>query len=110
MIGHEAYVFQLSIVKNLAFLHLEFLGLFSLDDEMSSDTLQETEQPCLPPQSLLVLVANWITSQPGISLTPYPQQLVMLPNCRAPNQDMAVPAPTASTRKLPLTPILGLIR
>ena len=81
----------------------------SLDEEMSTEDFDK-EQSCLPPQSLLKLVANWITSQPGISLTPYPQTLAMLPNCRAPNQDMGVPAPTAPTSKLPLTPILGLVR
>ena len=76
---------------------------------MSAENL-EKDKSCLPPFSLLTLVANWITSQPGISLTPYPQHLGMLPNCRAANQDMEMPTPAGPASKLPLTPILGLIR
>ena len=77
---------------------------------MSTDNVDK-DQSYLPPGALLNLVANWITSEPAISLTSYPQHLAILPNCRAPNQDMDVPAPsTGSTNKLPLTPILGLIR
>ncbi|XP_028413209.1 uncharacterized protein C7orf26 homolog [Dendronephthya gigantea] len=81
----------------------------SQDEEMSTENL-EKRKSCLPPFSLLTLVADWVASQPGISLTPYPQHLGMLPNCRAANQDMETPAPAGPANKLPLTPILGLIR
>jgi hypothetical protein len=80
-----------------------------LDEEMATENIDQ-EHSCLPPQSLLTLVANWITSQPAISLTSYPQHLITLPNCRAANQDMGVPAPATPSHKLPLTAILGLIR
>lgn len=106
-----------SLIRHSALLTSQFITAVTLIYPMhklpseGGDTnigkKSEKRTSVLPPRALLRLVANWITTEPGISLTAYPQHLLLLPNCRVSESDTDIPAPLG---RLAVSPVAGLVR